>query len=81
MLRYFMSISGHTPYKSYNMQEPIYGEEYLCYFNNEYIGSATFTDDPYIGDSFIMWEVHVTQGLREIALMPDSWILKTQQEH
>jgi hypothetical protein len=58
------------------MQVPIYGEDYLCYCRDEYIGIATFTDDPYIGDSFIIWEVHKTRGIEEIALMPDNWILK-----
>jgi hypothetical protein len=62
------------------MQEPIYGKYYLCYFRDEYMGTATFTDDPYIGDSFIMWEVHINRGIEEIALMPDSWVLKTEQD-
>ncbi len=62
------------------MQTPIYGEEYLCYLSSEYIGTATFTDDPYIGDCFIFWEVHKNRGIREIALIPDSWILKTEQD-
>ena len=75
-----MNQSRQITIKYYAMHEPIYGEEYLCYFGNEYIGTATFTDDPYIGDSFIMWEVHETKGIREIALMPDHWILKTTQD-
>jgi hypothetical protein len=62
------------------MQQPIYGEEYQCYCSNEYLGVATFTDDPYIGDSFIMWEVHKTHGIQEIALMPDTWILVTKND-
>ena len=56
------------------MSEPIYDEEYHCYFNNEYIGTATFTNDPSIGDSFIMLEVSKTGRIREIALFPDVWI-------
>jgi hypothetical protein len=63
------------------MHEPIYGAEYLCYYNNEYIGSATYTEDPFIGDSFILWEVHKTQGLRQVAIMPDTWVLKSEQDH
>lgn len=60
------------------MQQLIYGEEYFCYDGDEYIGTATFTDDRYIGDSFIVMVVHKTRGLEEIALMPDRWILKPQ---
>lgn len=59
------------------MKELIYGAEYLCYFKNEYIGTATFMDDPYIGNSFIMWEVSKGGSIREIALTADSWVLKT----
>jgi hypothetical protein len=62
------------------MQQPVYGEEYLCYFKNEYIGCATFTNDPFIGDSFIRWEVSKTGRIMEIALVPDAWILKTEAE-
>ena len=62
------------------MQQPIYGREYLCYFRDEYMGTATFTDDPYIGDSFIMWEVHKYRGIEEIVLMPDNWVLKKEQD-
>lgn len=62
------------------MKELIYGEEYLCYFKEEYIGTATFTNDPYIGDSFIMWVVHKSRGIEEIALMPDKWILKAEHD-
>lgn len=62
------------------MKKPIYDEEYLCYFKNEYIGTATFTDDPYIGDSFIMWEVSRSGRIREIALMPDNWILAAEAD-
>jgi hypothetical protein len=59
------------------MKELLYGEEYLCYCKNEYIGTATFTDDASLGDSFIVWEVSKSGRIREIALMPDRWILKT----
>ncbi len=62
------------------MVDLIYGEEYLCYCKEEYIGTATFTDDPYIGDSFIMWVVHKSRGIQEIVLMPDKWIVKTTQD-
>jgi hypothetical protein len=60
------------------MSELIYDEEYLCYSNNEYIGTATFTNDPYIGDSFIMLEVNKIGRIREIALVPDTWIAKKE---
>lgn len=60
------------------MQEPIYGGIYSCYFKDEYLGIATFSDDPNIGDSFIKLEVHEKRGLEEIAIMPDYWILKIE---
>jgi len=31
----------------------IYGKEYRLYRNGEFIGTAVYTDDPNIGDSFI----------------------------
>ncbi len=60
------------------MEKLIYDREYFCFFKNEYLGSATFTDDPFIGDSFIKLEVHKNRGLQEIAIMPDRWILKAE---
>ena len=60
------------------MSELIYDEEYVCYFKNEYIGTATFTNDPYIGDSFILWEVNKSGRIREIALTPNTWISKKE---
>jgi hypothetical protein len=62
------------------MNDLIYGKEYLCYFREEYIGTATFTDDPFIGDSFIIWVVNKSGAINEIALQPDKWILKTEQD-
>jgi hypothetical protein len=62
------------------MQQPTYGEEYLCYLSNDYIGSGTFTSDPYVGDCFVMWEVHKNRGIREIILMPDNWIPETEED-
>ena len=60
------------------MSELTYDEEYFCYAKNEYIGIATFTNDPYIGDSFIMFEVNKAGRIREIALVPDTWISKKE---
>ena len=54
----------------------IYGEEYFCFSKDEYIGTATFTDDLCIGDCFMKLEVHHKRGLQEIIIMPDYWILK-----
>ena len=57
------------------MNKPIYGEDYLCFSGDEFIGIATFTDDPYIGDSFIRMVVHRKRGLEEEIIMPDTWVL------
>ena len=62
------------------MEQPVYDEEYLCYFKNKYIGTATFTYDPYLGDSFILWEVSKSGKIYKIALMPDRWILKAETD-
>ncbi len=59
----------------------IYDEEYFCFYQDEYIGTATFTDDPAIGDSFIKLEVHEKRGLEEIIIMPDYWVMKMEQEY
>ncbi len=56
------------------MEELIYNEEYSCFFKNEFIGVATFTNDPCIGDCFLKMEVHKKRGLEEIAITPDWWM-------
>jgi hypothetical protein len=61
--------------KNFLKETLIYGEEYLCYFKEEFIGRATFTDDPFIGDCFIKMEVNKNGRLEEIAIMPDRWAL------
>jgi hypothetical protein len=58
----------------------IYDEEYFCYFRGEYLGTATYTDDPCLGDSFIKMEVHAKRGLEEIIIMPNEWRLKIEQD-
>ena len=63
------------------MEQLIYGEDYFCFYKDEYIGTATFTDDPYIGDSFMIMVVHKRRGLEEIAIMPDYWVLKEEQDY
>ncbi|MEO7961679.1 MAG: hypothetical protein ABIR19_09030 [Ginsengibacter sp.] len=62
------------------MDELMYGAEYFCYFRGEFIGTATFTDDPCIGDTFLKMEVHASRGLEEIAIMPDEWKLRIEQD-
>lgn len=59
------------------MTAPIYSTDYLCYSNNEYIGIATFTDDPFIGDSFQLMVVHKNRGIQELTIMPDYWVKVT----
>ncbi|MEO8861311.1 MAG: hypothetical protein ABI358_07800 [Ginsengibacter sp.] len=61
--------------KNFLKEMLIYGEEYLCYFKGEYIGMATFIDDPHIGDSFMKIEVNKNGRIEEIAIMPDRWAL------
>lgn len=61
------------------MEILIYGEEYFCFYKEDYIGAATFTDDPCIGDSFKKLEVHEKRGLEEIIIMPDFWVMKVEQ--
>jgi hypothetical protein len=63
------------------MDNLIYGEAYACYYKDEYLGIATYTDDPDIGDCFIKLEVYKSGRIREIAVMPDRWILFTEQEY
>ncbi|MEO7767320.1 MAG: hypothetical protein ABIS01_07830 [Ferruginibacter sp.] len=55
------------------ISKPIYGEDYLCYSGNDYLGIATFINDPYIGDSFVRIVVHKSRGMEELIIMPDSW--------
>ncbi len=59
----------------------IYDEEYFCFYNDEYIGTATFTDDPYIGDCFMKLEVHEKRGLEEIIIMPDYWVMRAEEDY
>lgn len=56
-------------------RKPIYGGEYYCYHKDEFLGIATFTDDQYIGDSFIRMVIHKKRGLEEEVLIPDYWEL------
>lgn len=58
-----------------NINKLVYGEDYLCYSGKEFIGVATFVDDPFIGDSFVRVVVHKTRGLEEEILKPDTWVL------
>ncbi len=37
------------------MEQLIYGGEYFCFLEDEYPGTATFINDPHIGDSFRCW--------------------------
>jgi len=53
---------------------PVYNQNYLCYSKGSYIGTATFTADPYIGDSFMILEVNKAGSITEVAIMPDQWI-------
>lgn len=52
---------------------PVYNQDYFCFAKDQYIGIATFTADPYIGDSFMLLEVNRAGSISEVALMPDRW--------
>ena len=62
------------------ISKPIYGEDYLCFYGSEFIGVATFRDDPYIGDSFVRMVVHKKRGLEEEYLVPDTWVLNAAKK-
>ena len=53
---------------------PVYNQDYFCYAKGSYIGTATFTADPYIGDSFMILEVNQAGSIKEVAIMPDRWV-------
>ncbi|WP_202552339.1 hypothetical protein [Ginsengibacter hankyongi] len=57
------------------MEELIYGNEYRCYWRDEYLGLATYTDDQSIGDCFLRLEVNKSGRLEEIFIVPDRWSL------
>ena len=63
------------------MEALIFGEEYFCYFKEEYIGIATFVDDQHIGECFTKLEVHKKRGLEEIVINPDYWVLTSRQSY
>ena len=60
-----------------NINKLVYGEDYLCYSGKEFIGVATFVDDPYLGDSFMRVIVHKTRGLEEEILLPDTLVFNS----
>lgn len=62
------------------MDELIYDEEYFCFHDSDFIGIATFIDDPCVGDSFMKMEVHKRRGLEEIMIMPDYWVMNVPQK-
>jgi hypothetical protein len=53
---------------------PLHNQDYVCYSKNKYIGTATFTADPYLGDSFMLLEVNKAGSISEVAIMPDYWV-------
>ncbi len=59
-----MSASNH----------PILNQDYICYAKHQYIGTATFTEDPYLGNSFMILEVNKAGSITEVAIMPDYWV-------
>ncbi len=61
------------------MENLVYGEKYLCFVGSEFIGAATFVNDPYIGDSFTRLAVHKRRGLEEEIIIPE-WVLELQSD-
>ena len=57
------------------MDKLSYGKEYRCYWKDEYLGIATYTNDQLIGDCFLRLEVNKKGRLEEIFIVPDRWIL------
>ena len=50
---------------------PEFGESYRCFINNEYIGIATYIDDPNIGPSFQQMIVEEDGQIINEVLRPD----------
>ena len=51
----------------------IYGKEYDLWKEGEYIGRATYTDDPNIGDCFLKTKINDTNEECFEVHMPDEW--------
>jgi len=56
-------------------QNLVYGQDYLCYIGKECVGTGTFINDPYIGDSFSRLIVHPKRGIEEEIIVPE-WVLR-----
>lgn len=62
------------------MSEPkqdllIYGREYNLWRDGIFLGTATWTDDKNIGDSFIQQTIHEKFGLTNTVFQADEWEL------
>lgn len=51
--------------------KPEFGESYHCFINNEYIGIATYIEDPNIGPSFQQMIVEEDGEIVNEVLKPD----------
>jgi hypothetical protein len=54
----------------------IYGKEYDLFRDGQYIGSAVWTDDNNIGDSFIQ----VQPNGEKLVFVADEWTFKQQEQ-
>lgn len=54
----------------------IFEKDYHCWLDHEYIGIATYTDDPNIGPAFITMSVSSDGELIHEVLIPDIYKLK-----
>ena len=51
----------------------IYGKEYDLWRDGVFIGTATYTDDPNIGDCFLKDAINDTGELTNLVYIPDEW--------
>lgn len=53
----------------------IYEQEYHCWREGTYLGIATYTEDPNVGDAFIKLVVSSDGELVKAVWIPDKWEL------
>jgi hypothetical protein len=51
----------------------LYGKEYHLWREGEYLGIATYTDDPNIGDSFLRAVIDKDNEVVNEVYIPDEW--------
>jgi len=51
----------------------IYGVEYHCWLDGDYLGISRYTDDPNVGDSFLKTIINDTGEEEFEVYIPDEW--------